>query len=354
MRKPSATVTSISLLGLVIGTGIVATAPPASAAACTPTTSVVSGQDVFVFDTVGTCTWTVPDDAGFVRLLVVAGGGAAGREDTGKGGGGGGGGGVIRKATEAVIPGAQLTIVVGAGATTLGGDGADSVFHSFTAVGGGGGGEGFGSGLALNGVDGGSGGGAAAAASSSGGAGTADQGSDGGDGGIGGCSVYGAGGGGAGGPGDDSSRSATSGGSGISDDITGVAVTYSPGGRGGKTCGFAGNSQATALGSGGNARSSGFAGVDGVVIVRVVGSPDDDPLPTEPARGEVRIIQQFGRANGEPCNAQAPDDLNWFGVAGGGWGESWAHWPNNGLGGDVCTRTLVYNNAQGRWTLAQY
>ena len=40
--------------------------------------------------------------------------------------------------------------------------------------------------------------------------------------------------------------------------------------------------------------------------------------------------------------------LNWDGVAGTGWGSSWAQWMNNGLGGDVCMRMLGYNPNTGK------
>ncbi len=61
------------------------------------------------------------------------------------------------------------------------------------------------------------------------------------------------------------------------------------------------------------------------------------------------IVQQFGKPVIGTCAAAAPELLNWSGVANGGWGESWAQWINAGSGGAVCSRTLVYSNAQGRW-----
>lgn len=41
--------------------------------------------------------------------------------------------------------------------------------------------------------------------------------------------------------------------------------------------------------------------------------------------------------------------MNWAGVESGGWGKSWAQWMNDGAGGAVCTRTLIYNPARARW-----
>ena len=61
------------------------------------------------------------------------------------------------------------------------------------------------------------------------------------------------------------------------------------------------------------------------------------------------VVQQFGKPASGTCDSAAPAALNWSGVASGGWGESWAQWINSGRGGAVCTRTLVYSTAQGRW-----
>ncbi len=61
------------------------------------------------------------------------------------------------------------------------------------------------------------------------------------------------------------------------------------------------------------------------------------------------VLQQFGKPSTGTCDETAPADLNWGGSSSGGWGDSWARWMNDGAGGDVCTRTLVYNNSSGRW-----
>jgi len=70
--------------------------------------------------------------------------------------------------------------------------------------------------------------------------------------------------------------------------------------------------------------------------------------PTSPAAH----IQQFGLPDGQTCQEAAPEELNWSGVAPGGWGQSWAQWMNDGLGGDVCTRMLVMDTATSQWALA--
>ena len=63
------------------------------------------------------------------------------------------------------------------------------------------------------------------------------------------------------------------------------------------------------------------------------------------------IVQQFGRPVSGTCDAAAPESLNWAGVASGGWGESWAQWANGGVGGAVCTRTLIYSESRVSWVV---
>ena len=61
------------------------------------------------------------------------------------------------------------------------------------------------------------------------------------------------------------------------------------------------------------------------------------------------IVQQFARPVSGTCLEGAPTSLNWSGVSSGGWGESWAQWPNGGAGGPVCTRMLTYNASLSLW-----
>lgn len=61
------------------------------------------------------------------------------------------------------------------------------------------------------------------------------------------------------------------------------------------------------------------------------------------------ITQQVGMPNAG-CEAIDDAELNWGGAATGSWTPSWAYWPNGGLGGPVCTRTLRYNSGLGTWT----
>jgi hypothetical protein len=60
-------------------------------------------------------------------------------------------------------------------------------------------------------------------------------------------------------------------------------------------------------------------------------------------------VQQFGKPAQGTCDAAQPSGLNWSGVASGGWSESWAEWVNNGRGGPVCTRTLIYRPQLSAW-----
>ena len=217
-----------------------------------------------------------------VEYLVVAGGGSGGGTD----GGGGGGAGGYRTATGfAVSSGTPITVTVGAGGiqrigSGIGNKGGDSVFGTITSTGGGAGGAAQGTG-----GSGGSGGGGGSASSTStpegAGAGntpttTPSQGNNGG----GGLNApgYGAGGGGggAGGAGANatpgSSAGIGAGGAGVSSSISGTAVTYAAGARGGWQGGDSLPSPGTANtgngGIGGSSGVNGAAGGSGIVIIR--------------------------------------------------------------------------------------
>lgn len=95
-------------------------------------------------------------------------------------------------------------------------------------------------------------------------------------------------------------------------------------------------------------RDSGGGGVIQAWVVTVVAAPAPTADSSSPAAPSP-IIQQLGKPALGTCDTVAPESLNWSGVASGGWGQSWAQWVNNGNGGAVCTRTLVYSTAQSRW-----
>lgn len=244
---------------------------------------------VIFFNTTGTTTWTVPAGVTAVDYLVVAGGGGGGYN-----GGGGGGAGGFTTGTFTSVSGA-VTVTVGAGGAgstngnTPGQNGANSVFGSSTALGGGGGG----SGNSRNGLPGGSGGGATATGTP--GAGTPGQGNNGGSGDTPGASgkFWGGGGGGAGTVGGNGVRNVNggAGGSGTASSIAGVSLTYAGGGGGGADSGTGGiggtggggnggvgaNPGSNGLpntggggGGGGAPTGSGGSGGSGIVIIRYI------------------------------------------------------------------------------------
>ena len=224
-------------------------------------------------------SWIAPAGITSVDYLVVAGGGSGGSSHGGSGVGGGGAGGMLT-GTLTVVPGTAYTVTVGAGGAAVknatANDGADSVFASITATGGGGGGVDIGN----TNVDGGSGGGGGNGGT--GGSGVAGQGNDGGD------SQAAKGGGGGGGKGavgaDNSDTTGGNGGAGEASSITGASVTYAGGGgasggtgsdgSGGSGGGGAGNKGGDATagtantgGGGGGTRAAYTSGAGGSGIV---------------------------------------------------------------------------------------
>ncbi|MCX6982535.1 MAG: autotransporter-associated beta strand repeat-containing protein [Verrucomicrobia bacterium] len=249
--------------------------------------------ELHTFTTTGTTSLNV-NVATTAEYLVVAGGGAGGAASSGNSSymPGGGGAGGMKTGTGYSLAVANYSITVGAGGSTAGANGGNSVFDTITSTGGGGGGSGN-SGSFTSGVNGGSGGGGAAANGpvNNGGTGIAGQGNAGG-GGAGGANYGGGGGGGAGSVGGNATGTvAGSGGSGSSSSITGSSVTYAAGGGGaiesGGTVGAGGSSglggtggnqstvatsAAANTGSGGGgqgATGSIGAGGSGIVIVRL-------------------------------------------------------------------------------------
>lgn len=97
------------------------------------------------FTTVGTTTWTVPNDVSIVSVFVVGGGGGGGGGSTGTSGGGGGGGAggqVVSQSNISVVPGSSISVVVGGGgsggpANVNGSSGGASSFGAVSAAGGG-------------------------------------------------------------------------------------------------------------------------------------------------------------------------------------------------------------------------
>ena len=221
-------------------------------------------------------TFRILDGSGVVDSLVVGGGGGS----SGVYSGGGGGGGLIYTSPGSSYGAGAYTVVVGAGGAANT-SGSNSSFDSITATGGGKGGA-----NSANGANGGSGGGGGAGGA--GGTGTVGQGNNGGGGTASGNTAA-SGGGGAGAVGasvNGGSNNGGNGGAGVSNSISGSAVTYAGGGGG---CADVGTPGTGGSGGGGNGASNagtptagtantgggaggggavGVAGGSGVVILR--------------------------------------------------------------------------------------
>jgi hypothetical protein len=194
----------------------------------------VNNKWVHVFSTSGTFTPTANITC---EYLVVAGGGGGGGRSEYAGGGGGGGG--FLNGTTSLTSSTNYTVTVGAGGSGSfdfkGSSGANSVFSTFTATGGG-----FGGGSTAPGTGGtggsGGGGGPVSSVNYNGGSGTSGQGNSGGNSAVGGGQFAAGGGGGkfAAGGTPTTSSAGGSGGNGEAISITGTSVTYAGGGGGGR------------------------------------------------------------------------------------------------------------------------
>lgn len=242
--------------------------------------SVITSGDyrIHTFTTVGTASFTLAsvgsEEAITVEYLIVGGGGGGGSDM----GGGGGGGGVISGITYFSTP-YTATVIVGAGGagspaghvSPAGKKGENSVFATFTAIGGGfGGSSNYNAGSGGYPGDGGSGGGASGFSNGgyrAGGTGTVGQGNNGGQGGR---EYFSGGGGGAGGAGVNSTNQ-PNGGVGVQNSILGISYywggggggasyTLSTGGNGGNGGGGGGAVGTTTGGTGLNNGSAGGGG----------------------------------------------------------------------------------------------
>lgn len=61
------------------------------------------------------------------------------------------------------------------------------------------------------------------------------------------------------------------------------------------------------------------------------------------------VFQSVGIGADDDCAGVNNPELNWAGTTDGGWGKSWAQWPNDGTGGFVCNRVLRYSLDSERW-----
>jgi hypothetical protein len=193
-------------------------------------TNDIGGYRIHTFLNDG--TFAVPS-GGNVEVLVVAGGGGGG--DTYYGGGGGAGGFLSNNALSVIA--SNYTVTVGAGGagangSGTGSSGANSIFDTLTAVGGGGAGGGGLGGTANSGVAGGSGGGENHySVQATGGTGTVGQGNDGG--GSPGNNAGGGGGAGAAGSDGGAGQNGGPGGVGLLSSISGSSLFYAGGGGAG-------------------------------------------------------------------------------------------------------------------------
>lgn len=273
--SPAQTTSPVIITGLTNGVAYTIQLRAVNSVGAGPASDAVSetptGTDTFTaFTAVETTSWTAPTYTTSVTYLIVGGGGGSGGGfDTG--GGGGGGAGEVVTGTFSVVGGTTYTVAVGDGGAagvsirspvseTSGGAGDSSSFASITAAGGSGG---FGS---RNQTDGSGSGGAQVVAGSGGGAGRG-----------GGATGGGGGGGGNGGAGGSKSgATGGAGGAGVSNSITGSAVTYGAGGAGatgGTTnAGVAGTNNrgngARGGGGGAGAQMNGAKGGTGYVALR--------------------------------------------------------------------------------------
>ena len=251
----------------------------------------------------------------YVEYLVVAGGGGGGGGSGNVIGGGGGAGGLLQGLLPITLS-TSYSVTIGnggAGNTTAGTSGQNSVFGSVTAIGGGGGGY-----YNVVGISGGSGGGGGQPASSSlsGGNGLSGQGNTGGS-----STQAGAGGGGAGTVGLNSSTSGTggNGGAGIASSINGTVTTYAGGGGGGGNTavgsggvggGGAGGNNAngtvgtanTGGGGGGSFNATGGTGGSGIAIISY---PDTYNAPTAFGGANSPTASTSGSGSIAPLNTSS-------------------------------------------------
>jgi len=274
------------------------------------TISNYSGYRIHAFTSSG--SFVLPAQT-TVEYMVVAGGGGAGHNM----GGGGGAGGYLA-GTGLSLPAGTYAITVGAGGNgevagynngnPRASVGSNSVFSTFTAIGGGGGGNNYSS---NTGGAGGSGGGGTAS-NGAGGAGTAGQGYAGGSGGT---SYYQGGGGGAGGVGVGTTGHSlqANGGPGVLNSILGIGYYWAGGGAGAGYSGYGGNGGAGG-GGGGSPRNAGGGVTTGTGDTSGINPGSDG---------------QNGAINTE---ANKPGGSGGTNTGGGGGGGS--HYQSNNAGGN--------------------
>jgi len=87
-------------------------------------------------------------------------------------------------------------------------------------------------------------------------------------------------------------------------------------------------------------------GASSVSVIDLSVPASGDRVPTAP-------LQQFARAEGDTCERQPADLVDFPALTDHvdrAWGMSWALWPNGGTGGFVCTRQPYYTS-RGTWSV---
>ena len=93
-----------------------------------------------------------------------------------------------------------------------------------------------------------------------------------------------------------------------------------------------------------------FGGNFSVTVVTSSASPAS-PAAVMPADVMPADVMQGVETPADgSCGSVVRPDLDWAGVAAGGWSRSWAPWANGGRGDVACTRTLWLDPNVGRWT----
>jgi hypothetical protein len=77
------------------------------------------------------------------------------------------------------------------------------------------------------------------------------------------------------------------------------------------------------------------------LTVNAVSEPVPGPPPFEPHD----YLQQVVLPESGSCDDIPPESGHWHGTPFGGWSQSWAQWPNGGVGGFVCTRMVETTEA---------
>jgi hypothetical protein len=81
------------------------------------------------------------------------------------------------------------------------------------------------------------------------------------------------------------------------------------------------------------------------------GSPTPENGTDNIATGPIPVMQQVGAHGTSTCSAVDDSALAFGSGVHGGWTMSWAQWANDGSGGSVCTRTLIYEGNTSHWSV---